>query len=261
MTIFLHDTDSYRRTQRLAEAIRQFLVKYPGSGIRRFDAETDADAAEKVAEALAGTSLFSSRTLVVLSSALELTPGQLKPLVARTSESETNHLILVADTDKPAKTYARLTEDDVKQEMFPKLAGEAWLTFIAREAQARECVLSRTDLQKLANAFAGNSWGVATELDVIAVMPQELRVERIARVATNTAGGMPNWGEFKRLGSGNPASRLATLARLESTGDAAAKIFAMASHSANPITAAKGDIAVKTGGWDFEEALVALAVY
>jgi DNA polymerase III delta subunit len=262
VTIFLHGSDSYRRTQRLIEAVRQFLSKYPGSGIRRFDAETDADAADKVSEVLSSTSLFSPRTLVVLSGALELTPGQVKALVNRTASSERDHLILVADTDKPAKTYARVTEEDVKQESFPKLAGESWLAFVAREAQARGCQLTRTEVQRLASALAGDSWAVATELDVLAATPEAFRTERLeSTVAAAPSGGVPSWGEFRKLGSGDPARRLATLAHLEASGDAAAKIFAMASYSANPVAAARGDAAVKTGGWDFEEALVALAVY
>lgn len=262
MTIFLHGADSYRRAQRLAEAIRQFLSKYPGSGIRRFDAESEPDAADRVSEVLSSTSLFSPRTLVVLSGALELTPGQLKVLVNRTATSERDHLILVADTDKPAKTYARLTEDDVKQESFPKLAGDAWVTFVAREAQHRNCELTRTEVQRLAAAFSGDSWGVATELDVLAATPAEFRAERMERsIAAAPSGGTPSWGEFRKLGSGDPAGRLATLAHLEATGDAPAKIFAMASYSANPLAAARGDVAVKTGGWDFDEALVVLAIY
>lgn len=261
MTIFLHGSDSYRRTQRLIEALRQFVTKYPNSGIRRYDAESDDKVPEQVNELFSSSSLFSPRTLAVVTNALELTPAQLKPLIARAGAGESHHLILVADTDKPAKTYARLTEDDVKAEAFPKLSGEAWATFVTREAQARGLSIARTSFAKLSNAFLGNSWGLVTELDVLAAMPEELRTERLAEIMRAVPAGAPNWSDLRRLGSGDPAQRLALLARFEATGDPAAKTFSMAAYGANPTVVADADIGVKTGGWEFEEALLALALY
>lgn len=260
MTIFLHGKDDYRRTLRLQEAIRQFLAKFPGSGIRRFDAELDEDVPGAVAEILSGTSLFSPRVFVIVTSALELKPGELKPLIERTAASETQHLLLVADADKPTKPYARLTEDDVKEEAYPELVGEEWAAFVAREAKARGLKLARTDLRRLESVFLRNAWGLATELDVLAAMPEELRPERLAETARFAPQGMPDWGMLRSLGLGEPAKRLGILARLEATGDPAAKIFAMAAYTASPKAAAAGDVNVKTGGWDYEEALVSLAI-
>lgn len=261
MTILLHGTDGYRRTQRLRILLEQFLGKYPGMGLRRVDAELDEEPAEKIKDMLGSTSLFSPRTMVVLTSALTLTPAQLKPLVEKTAKSETLHLILVADTDKLAKIYARLTEADVKQEAFPMLTGSDWATFVAREAKVRGLELTKPQLQQLTYAFPGDGWGVATELDVLAAMPGEMRPARIAETSRTVLLGSPSWFEIRKLGSGSPAARLVTLARLEASGGPAAKLFAMAAYSANPLAAAKGDVNIKTGGWDHEEALIALAVY
>lgn len=261
MTILLHGSDGYRRTQRLRILLEQFLAKYPGVGIRRVDAELDENPAEKAADILGSTSLFSPRTLVVLTSALTLTPAQLKPLVEKTAASETSHLILVADADKIAKTYARLTHEDVKQEAFPVQTGSDWARFVAREAKARGMELSKPELQRLAYAFPGDSWGVATELDVLAAMPETMRDARMRETARTVPAGSPSWSEIRRLGQGSPVQRLVTLARLEATGDAAAKLFAMAAYNAHPLAAAKGDVSIKTGGWDHDEALIALAIY
>lgn len=261
MTIFLHGPDGYRRTQRLKEALRQFLTKYPGVGIRRFDATLDEEVADKAAEIFGSTSLFSPRSLVVITDALELTPKELKPLVEKTSESETQHLILVADTEKIAKTYARLSEDDVTKEQFPILNGAAWGTFVARELKARDLELSRMAMNNIARAFLGDSWGLVTELDVLAAMPEELRSTRLNDLMKQMPQGAPSWNQLRQLGSGSPADRLVTLAYLETSPDPAAKTFAMAAYFAHPSAGAAGDIAVKTGGWDHEEALVALALY
>lgn|GEM_PF-4419405 len=259
MTIFLHGSDGYRRTRRVQEAIRQFTDRYPGAAVRRIDAETDEAADETVAGILSSASLFSTRTLIVLENALTLTPARLKALVNRSSASATHHLVLVAGTDKPAKTYARLLEDDVTAEAFVPLTGKDWLAFVTREARARGLKPSAAALASLARAFAGDGWGIGTELDVLAAMPEELRGARLAE----TLGSLPaafGWGDLRRLGSGDPVSRLVTLARIEAAGEPAAKTFAMAAYSAHPEAAADGDVAVKTGGWDFEEALVSLAI-
>lgn len=261
MTILIHGADGYRRSQRLRILLEQFLGKYPGLGLRRIDGELDEEPEKKVADILGSTSFFAPRTMVVLTSALTLTPAQLKPLVEKTSKSESLHLILVAETDKLAKTYARLTEDDVKQEAFLSLTGSEWATFVAREAKVRDLALTKPQLQQLTYAFPGDSWGVATELDVLAGMPESMREERLAETSRSVSQGSPSWFEIRKLGQGSPLQRLVTLARLEASGDAAAKLFAMAAYSANPVAAAKGDVNVKTGGWDHEEALIALAVY
>lgn len=261
MTIFLHGSDGYRRSQRLRILIGQFLKKYPGVGIRRLDAELDEDAAGKAADLLGSASLFSPRTLVVLADALQIDAKELKPLIERTAASQNSHLILVADTDKPAKAYARLLESDVIAETFPVLTGGDWAQFIAREAKARNLPVTRQQLQQLAYAFPGDSWGVATELDVLAVMPEAMRDARIAQASRSVSAGTPGWNELRRIGTGSPAARLAALVRLEASGEAAAKLFAMAAYTAHPVAAATGDLAVKMGAWDHEEALIGLAVH
>ncbi len=261
MTIFLHGSDGYRRSQRLRILLDQFLKKYPGVGVRRLDAELDEDAAGKAADILGSASLFSPRTLLVLTDTLKLDARQLEPLVARTADSQNLHLILVADADKPTKAYARLLAADVIQESFPVLTGSAWATFVAREAKTRGLALDRQQLQQLAYAFPGDSWGVATELDVLAAMPGDMRASRISHTARGAGAGAPSWSDLRKLGIGAPAARLALLVRLEASGEAAAKLFNMAAYSAHPAAAAAGDLAIKTGGWDHEEALVALAVY
>ena len=261
MTIFLHGADGYRRTHRLKEALRQFLAKYPGVGVRRLDAELDDDPAGKANDIFGSTSLFSPRTLVVLDSALTIAPKELAALVDRTAKSETQHLILVATADKVTKPYARLTEEDVNAQVFPVLTGGEWATFVAREAKARDLELSRPLLQQLTYAFPGDSWGVTTELDTLAAMPEAQRATRIAQTARAGAIGSPSWTELRKLGSGPFISRLIALAYIEASGDDAAKSFAMAAYTASPLAAADGDLAVKTGGWGHEEALVSLALH
>jgi hypothetical protein len=259
VTIFLHGADGYRRGKRLRILLAQFLAKYPGVGIRRVDGD-DENAAARTAELLGSASLFSPRILVVLSDALALPAGELARLADRTSRSETQHLILVADADKLTKPYARLQQDDVIQEPFPVLAGADWAQFLAREAAARGIALTKQHVQQLAYAFPGDSWGVATELDVLAATPEAGRPARITETSRRAPLGSPGWGELRKLGSGYHATRLTTLARIEASGDAAAKTFAMAAYTADPRVAAACDIAVKTGGFDHEEAILALAI-
>ncbi len=260
MTIFLHGSDGYRRTNRLKEAIRQFLTKYPGVGVRRFDALLDDDVATRVMDIFSSSSLFSPRTLVLVTDALEMTPAQLKLLVEKTSTSETQHLILVAEADKLTKPYARLTEEDVKEEAFPILAAAEWAPFVARELKARDLELSRGEMNILAKRFFVDSWALATELDVLAVMPDELRSSRIDEIERTTPQAAPSWNELRQLGSGDISRRLVTLAYIEASGEVPAKTFAMAAYFGNPRVAADADFGIKTGGWEHDEALLALAL-
>lgn len=259
MTILLSGADSYRRGQRLREVVRQFLAKYPGVGVLRFDASLDADVSDRLREALGSSSLFSPRTLAVVTDALALPAGELSALVEKSAQSEVHHLVLTVDTDSVPQSHARLAATDVKQEVFSLLRGDAWRAFTAREAAARSLALSPQQAELLSRVLAGDSWALATELDTLAATPPELRGARLAEVsALFREPTSLQWGDLRSLVGGSYPNRLRLLARHDAGGDAAAKTFAMAAYLANPRTAADADAAIKAGQWNHEEALLAL---
>lgn len=260
MTIFLHGPDSYRRTQRLHIALDQFTTKYPGLGVRRFDAEFDTDAFALTRDALASASLFSPRTLVVLTDALRLAPTELQQLIRLTVESQTQHLVLLTDVEKLTKPYASLVVPPVQIEVFPILSGAAWNDFVVRCLHKASLTLPSVERQQLSTLFLGDTWGLVREIDVLVAMPAALRHERLQESRRDQETFSVSWQQLRLLVTGTPPQRLSLLARIEASGDAAAKTFAMAGYSASAPVAARGDHDVKTGALDYEEALLGLVV-
>lgn len=257
MLITLHGPDTYRRGVRLNQLRAAFLTKYPHADIGVFDGE-DADVASELVRYVRSTSLFSSRRLVVLTTPASLPKPILKKLCSTARSSDDTHLIVVSDAPTITKEYAFLSADGGTVEVFSRMAGEEFARFVARHTREYGLTLPTADLRALARHYDGDSWGVVTDLMVRSFATTEAKLP----LPTTTTVGGSLWSRLSSVVRGAPADRLAVLEYLLSSGEPAAKLFALLVYQDQKTltSAAVLDRAVKRGECDYDEAVVLLAI-
>ncbi len=258
MTILLHGPDDYRRIERQQALVAQFAEKYGAIGQQSFDA-TDEDELRAFSEALRTTSLFSPRKFILLTNALEASNPVLKDAIARTAESKTLHCVF----SDPAKTITKaqvfLTKPPIKLEPFPYLGGAAWAKFIAGIAEREGVTLSKELTNKLADIYDGNTWGLVTEIQTLALYAKPNKDTHTSQPMT-LQGSL--WAQLGGLRSPSRPHRLAQLERMIAAGEPAPKLFALLSYQSKIMLpeAAALDRRIKGGKLDYDDALLALVI-
>jgi DNA polymerase III delta subunit len=258
MTILLHGPDDYRRVLRQQALAAQFAEKYGEIGQQSFDA-SDEDELRAFSEALRATSLFSPRRFVLLTNALEAPNAILKDALARTADSKTLHCVLSDPAKTITKAQAFLTKPPIKIEPFQYLEGAAWLKFIATIAEREGVTLSKDLTSKLADIYSGNTWGLVTEIQTLALYTKPNKDTHTSQPVT-LQGSL--WAQLGGLRSPSRPHRLAQLERMIAAGEPAPKLFALLSYQSKIILpeAAALDRRIKGGKLDYDDALLALVI-
>ena len=268
MIIFLYGSDDYRRSEKKRSIIAEFSKKRSEIGLGVFDLE-EKSAFEDLDDFLKTQSIFETTKLAVLENAFELDALKLAKILKSFVE-EKNITILIAEKDKPVKALAFLLEKPTISQKFEPLVGAEWLTFIKSEAKKNYVELTPTAAQFLGTVYAGNTWGLVTEL-------QKLAGLNASGAPTNSGMKIvdkkdfdvfdlevaPNyWGLINGLKSFDMKNRLFSFEKMLASNDPPAKIFnILASQWQEKIPhMAEYDLAVKSGKVDYEEALVDLLI-
>lgn len=249
MVIYLFGPDSYRRGEKLREVVSEYEKKHSRLTIERFDLEEEG-AKENLAEFLASTSLFEPTKLAVVSG-LETTDKKFGDSLKLCLEDKNTTLVVVADK-KLGKDFAWLQESRHAQE-FEHLESSPYLAWAKKEAEKRGAKISPETLRLLRETYAGDSWGLITELEKISL-------------GGKFEGGL-DIPEFFPLvqrikGSGTLPQRLSALAHALDHEDPAA-VFNVAASIASPeqkVKFADYDVAVKSGKLEYEEVLLDLVI-
>ncbi len=272
MIIFLYGPDDYRRTKEKRAVVEKFLKKHSPFGVKKVDGTVER-AVEELREFGKSSGLFDAQRLAVVESAWEAPEKELKEWLE--SVRDAKHITaLFSEHAAPKKDFAFLKKEPVIAKEFDALEGSTWEKFIVAEAKARDVSLAPDAMQFLAQAYAGDSWRLATELDRIALLnfaEQNLggRASFVERAVTRKdleALGIEIHPEFfglvRQFGYGDRKVRLATLEELLLTRDPAAKIFNVLSAMVPGATRrfAEYDVAIKNGKLEYEEALTDLAL-
>ncbi|MBU6141811.1 hypothetical protein KGO95_01660 [Patescibacteria group bacterium] len=267
MIISLYGPDSYRRQKKQDDILAGYRAKHSGLSVEYFDLEDD-NAFDALREFVRATSLFDAMKCAVVrhADALGKAEGKefrafLKDQLARKEST----LVLLWDK-KPTKEYAFLLKAPALAQEFAELSGSAQLAFIANEAKARGITIDRAGIDLLSRAFQGNTWGLVTELEKLALLD-----EKTVTLKT-ISGHLELFNElnlFTALGtirtSPDRAERLRLLEELLSRHNDPAMLFnmiAVAPYEGREwkTAVADYDVAVKSGKLEYEEALLALAL-
>lgn len=258
MTILLHGPDDYRRLERQRYHADRFTAQYGMMGYQSFDATDEADL-RAFAESLRATSLFSPRRLVVLTNALEAPNALLKEAIARTAENKTQHCVL----SDPAKTITKaqtfLAKEPIKAESFEHLEGAAWKKFVEATATKEGIRLSADLVTRLASIYSGNTWGLVTEIQTLALYTKPSADVHTA-APVELQGNL--WTQLGSLRTPSRPKRVASLERMMAAGEPAPKLFALLSYQSKIMLpeAAALDRKIKGGKLDYDDALLALVI-
>jgi DNA polymerase III delta subunit len=257
MIVFLYGKDSYRRLERKRFYAAQFEKKY-GIPAETLDLAEEGGLA-RLEERARSQSLFETKKLIIVERLFELEPKKLLPVLAQFKEHKDRNLLL-SEEKKPVKALAMLLAKPVVAEELEELEGVAWMKFVQGEAKRLKAKLDAGALAFLAEVYAGDSWGVVTELQKIAAASRG-----VTRKELEESGLEPEKNYFalvQTLRAPGAPQRLGALQALLAMQEPAAKVFNILAALWPQKTAefAKYDQAIKFGRMDFEEALTDLVI-
>ncbi len=248
--------DSYRRGQRARRLVAEFAAAHPQAPILRIEGDAE-DAGGRFTEFVRASSLFEPRKLVVVEPLFVDGTKALGETLKRVAEDALCTVIIHAET-APVSPFTFLKKDGrgITTEAFPRLTGEKLNAWVANEAKALGVTLTPGALRLLADAYASDTWSIATELQKLASYPGgRVGEEDLAALGVEIA---PDFiSGIRGLMAPAVGERLASLARLFASGEPAQKIFSMLPYwwSARLDMLAAYDRGVKSGKLDYEEAL------
>lgn len=255
MIIFLYGPDSYRRLQKQKEITSQYKNKHSSLTIDKFDLDEDGEDS-RLKDFIESRSLFDSYKLAVISNLLiyetnRITDNNLYDIVSRYIGTK-EVALLVSEANEPKKEWKFLLEKPVISQQFDNLTTEQFKKFISGEAGKRNLILKQEILNSLANQHEGDTWGLITELDKLALLAShspppasQLRYDFFSLINKLSRGGF--------------SERLKALEILLNKEDSA-KVFNVLAYSGNKKKFAEYDLAVKSGKLDYETALLDFAI-
>jgi DNA polymerase III delta subunit len=273
MIVCLYGPDSYRRLQKKQEIIAEFRKKHSDLGLGVLDLANGADS-DDLEEFLRSQSIFETKKLAVVEGLFpkrktgeneesdagdEAEPEKNAKEMVRILKAyieAPNATILLSEDKKPTKAFGFLLKPPVRAQEFAALTGPASEAFVRSEAQKLGVVLAPAAARFLAEVHAGDSWALATELAKLAGLGRPIDLKELDLLGLDVA---PNyWALLNGVKSYDLRARLAALEMLLGMGDPAPKLFnILASQWKEKIGQfARYDLAVKSGKFEYEEALV-----
>lgn len=258
MLIFLYGSDTYRRMKKRHWYAGEFLKKHKISGIGEFDMALPEEKDELVLF-LSHRSMFDPMKLAVLENASFCDAVELKKILVSYAEDKATHVVL-SEEHAPHKSLAALVKKStaVKCDL---LRGSEWEHFIESEARVRGIVFEETAFDYLRRIYESDSWRLATELDKIGAWKKgKIQIKDLEKLGIELPPD--TWKLTQGMRGTSVSMRLSSLEMLFAQGEPAAKTFNILSSLWREKIAhfAAYDLAVKTGKFEYEEALVALAV-
>lgn len=163
MTTFFYGTDTYRLRDAVREAVRALRKRGPIL-VQTIDG-TDADASERLRDALASQGLFGEARLIVLNNALLMPDTELWN--AHTIDDVT--VIATQDTQgidaKGKRQLAALLKHRTEATCFDVLEGKERLAWISGFCRERARTITPTAAGELVRRTGTDTWALANELE------------------------------------------------------------------------------------------------
>ncbi len=256
MIIFLYGPDSYRRSGNERALVAEYRKKHSALSVGFFDSlgctqEEEIQALwESIRIFVKNRSLFDDKKLVVFrarAGKIFITEEIkfLKEFLTR----EDAMLFLTVD-GAPPKPFAFLLASPVKFYEFGELTGMPLRDFVHGEARRRGLKMSEQGLARLAAEYRGDTWGLMTEIDRLALSSAKDFVS--TRVLPDDFIGV-----IKKMAYGGGVASLATLERALAHEDSAKIFNVLASFTSGEKKRlmADYDAKIKFGTLDYESAL------
>jgi len=283
VVIYLYGSASYRRTRKFREVYASYCAKNPSSDVIEADFAEDPEAWMRVRDFLNQPSMFASGKLALVRNPTEVEQREWIAALKACAGLEKVSVLAVDSSAKPPAKFSFLLSPPVVAQEFSAFSGAKLVAFISSEAKSRGVKLSPPSVSAIiesahaafpplpkqvskAVAFAHDSaveWVAVSLIEQCALLGHPPFPEDIRMIA-NFAPPLDVYRSVGAIsgGAGVP-SRLAALEKLLLSGEEPAKLFNLAAYGARGNDAtllADLDISVKSGGLEYEEALLRFAL-
>lgn len=263
MIIFLYGPDGYRRRQKLNEILKTYREKHSNLNSEIFDLSVKNDFLNFKAF-LSSQSLFDDFKLVVASGFYEAESRKDLIKLLKNFLENKQVTIVIMETEAPVKDFIFLTEKPVQFQEFRELKGDYFKVFLKKEAVLRGLKFSAEAEALFARIYEPDSWALVNELDkiVLADLSQPMTVEVLKQVSDFETQEKV-FDLTKSLISRQLKDKITSLEKLFLQKEAAPRIFNLLAAVAPAVLASKIsdlDVSIKSGGLDYEEALLDLVV-
>jgi len=267
MIIFLQGPDSYRRQQKVKELTTFYQQKHPNFDFKKFDLSENQEDYLALKDFLAQQSLFDNFKMTLITGICEIEPKKIKSILKDQLTNE-NTVLIISEEKKLVKEFDFLIQKPVHCQEFKKLNAGELAFFIRKEAEKRNLKFESKAKEYLINwqeQTDTNTWALINELDkiVLAGFPQPISVSSIEPLIPFSY--QEKIFDLARILAGqNPLKKkLVALERLLIQKEPVAYAFNLLSYGAPAnllLRLADYDVSVKSGGLDYEEVLLDLAL-
>lgn len=263
MIIFLYGSDAYRRRQKLNEILKSYSQKHSNLNSGVFDLAVENEFLNFKAF-LGSQSLFENFKLVVVSGLYQAEPR--KDLIKSIKSFLENQqiMIVISETEFPPKDFIFFTEKPVQFQEFRELKGDYFKVFLKKEAVLRGLKFSVEAEALLAGIYEPDSWALVNELDKIALadLSQPIAINALKSVS-DLETEEKVFDLTKALASRQLKEKIISLEKLFLQKEATPRVFNLLAAVSPAVLTAKLsdlDVSIKSGGLDYEEALLGLVI-
>ncbi len=265
MFIFLYGQDSYRRKEKLRELIAPYSKKYEQADLLTVDFEEDENGWIKARDFLGQPSLFASAKVLIIKEISAIAEANEREAAKYLKlQIETKDIfVFVLNSKTPKKLFHFLLENSYKKYFFDELKDRMLEVFIKEEAKKKNLVFESEALEFFAKYISGvpeKSWQVINELEKIKLLvgQKEIAIEDVKKIVKFSEQTAVFDLAGKVLRSGALKEKLFFLERLFAKADAAYAFNALAYQAWNKEAEqlADYDVSIKSGGLEYEEALL-----
>ncbi len=263
MITFLYGLDSYRRLFKLNELVAAFHLKHPNAAFRIFDFEENSELWPEFRNFALQSSFFDEYKLGVLKGVFGLGDGKgIIDFLKKLADSDRS-FIYIAEEKKPAQKFDFLLDKPILNQQFGVLTKKDLPAFIKKEAEKLNLSLESGVETRLVNYFAetsSDSWRIVRELEKISLagLPLPVSWEKLNNILPQTFKEA-DFVLTRKIAGSNLKSRLKALEILLIGKEEPAHIFnslAYGVYGSDIIRLADYDISIKSGGLDYDEALL-----
>jgi len=264
MIIYLYGEDSYRRNKKLQELIDAYKKKYKQLDFLAVDLEDNPDGWLEVKDFLSQPSMFVESKLAVIKQSNQVEKEEWIAILKKYLKAD-RVFLLISDKEKPKKIFSFLLKEPVKSSSFLELTGEKLKVFVRKELELRRLRFSQKAwyffINYLEKTESDRSWLAVNELDKISLanFPQPISLEDVL----SCVNWLPKEEVFVitrlLLKEKDWRRRLGLLESLFLQKEDSRRIFnslAFQAEGKKALLLADYDISVKSGGLEYEEALL-----
>jgi len=265
MVIFLYGSDSYSRSKRLQEILKEYEKKYSGFSRDVFDLEEE-EGFRKLNDFASQMLIFDNKKLAILKNAFSFDLKELRDFLKKYLEVKDITIIISEEKVAPPELKPVLGKSFLT-EKYEQPKGEKFKFFIQQEAKKIGVKLSPPAVHFLADSFQGNIHGVVNEIEKagLAFGDKEVKTSDLFEVGNYKES--PNIFSFVNLAvsEGGVSKKITFLEELFLGQEEPAKVFNFISASKRISREmleklADYDVAVKSGKLEYDEVLLDLAL-